>query len=1258
MAENQAGANAFLTPLWDACELHSTFSIRHAAFTLLAVITLCTVPPRAPAQTSWGNALSFDGADDFVDLGTGGPVLGTNFTQEAWIKPQVTDNYYHGILGYQPPTGIYYRSPCMYVYQKTKLQVGYGSGSAWVAYETTNVLQLNAWNHVAATYDGNDYRVYVNGQAVFSTSTTAVPSSTPVRHIGQVNTGFFKGVIDEVRLWSRARSQAEIQASVGRPLTGTEANLVAYYRFNDGSGTVALDATPNHRNGTLVNGPAWTNSTMPFINLNPGLPPVSAGSVAWGDYNNDGLFDILLTGSTGSSSLAQVWRNTGSGFTNINAGLPGAYFGSSAWGDYDNDGRLDILLTGSGASGVLAQVWRNTESGFTNINAGLPGVTQSSSTWGDYDNDGRLDILLTGTTGSGAGIAQVWRNNGDGTFSNINVGLPGLSIGSAAWGDYDNDGRLDILVAGFSGTQVWHNNGDGTFSNINAGLPSIYYSSVAWGDYDNDGRLDILLTGTTGRDFITQVWRNNGNGTFSSINAGLPGVVYNSATWVDYDNDGRLEILLTGKPDSANNRIAQLWRNTGNGFTDVTAAAMPGLAGFWYGAVTWGDYDNDGRLDLLLTGDTASGSVAQLWRNLGPLTNTAPTVPTNLTARLTGRKVTLNWDAASDAQTPAGQLTYNLRIGTTPGAGDIVSPQASVSDGFRRLPVAGSVRPGILTQKELLYGIYYWSVQAVDMVFAGSAFAAEAHFFVYPPAVEMVGVTNVTCTAATLRGTVNPMEHETTAWFEYGLDARYGSATVVANLGSGTNALACTLTATGLLPWLTYHYRIVASNCVGVAVGLDATVTLPAPPYVGEPVLWGLIDVILEQGGSTSSEFYVSPPGVDVRVRCSNPLLLPAVGLIPGGSGSIRHLAIVPAPSHSGSAQVAVTATDGSRSASQTFNVTVTPSAEYRSPLLSLTNAQVASTHTWRFRVADAGTGYTNYAVEYRSSLAPTNAWLPATNVARLAGGVFEVTNGPPQSSLGFYRAKGTGFRLITVGFDSAGVTAEEGAGPAGAVLVFNGIYNGTVTCVWTDQQGTSWTNQMQVNGTTAVIPVPAAYLADNATLGQLSYLTLQLQGGTGLALGAATQSTVTIEENDADWQGVLHTENGILGFSLSLVQTNDQLQGLMRSANPGFFPTNALAQLNLTADAFTLVATDVALPVLTESPALRFTNYLDLRLDAANSPNQTNVSPTRMQGVATLVSKAPNRAYLDAAVYGTFELLRPPTSPATNEVPLYPAAP
>ena len=524
--------------------------------------------------------------------------------------------------------------------------------------------------------------------------------------------------------------------------------------------------------------------------------------------------------------------------------------------------------------------------------------------------------------------------------------------------------------------------------------------------------------------------------------------------------------------------------------------------------------------------------------------------------------------------------------------------------------------------------------------------------FYFAPVVLTQPATAVDSTGATLHGSVNPKELETLAWFEYGLDARYGSLTSVTNLGNGTNDIGISSPISGLLPWMTYHYRAVASNAVDRTDGPDWTFTLSGPSMGAPPSLTTLPDVTLPQGGSTVVSFTVSPQGLDVLVRANNPVLLPNSGLVLGGSGSSRWLSLAPDARHSGSAQVTVTASDGTRTVSGTFNVTVTPSsAEYHSPLLYLTSVPSVSTQTWRFRIVDAGTGSTNYVVEYRSDLSPTNGWTTPTNVVNLGGLLYQVDTGPPQHHTGFYRVKG--FQLLSASVDSSDLTVAESASPAGAVIVFNGIYHGTVNYTWTDELGNTWTNQVQVNGNTAVLPVPPSFLSDNTSIDRLKHLTLQLQVGANYALGGTTRGTVSIEDNDAEWLGTIQTVNGTLGFELTLLQTNGSLQGQIKSGGSGFFPTNALAQVTFTENAFTMVATNIRLPVLTAYPSMSFTNYLDLRLDATSAPGQTNVSPTQVQGVATLVSKTPKRPYLDTGVSGTFLLLKPPPAPSTNEAPL-----
>jgi hypothetical protein len=171
-----------------------------------------------------------------------------------------------------------------------------------------------------------------------------------------------------------------------------------------------------------------------------------------------------------------------------------------------------------------------------------------------------------------------------------------------------------------------------------------------------------------------------------------------------------------------------VWRNTGSGFANINA----GLPGFHSSSVAWGDYDNDGRLDILLTGKTNNGQFfgpnSQVWRNTS-ITNTPPGAPSGLNVTLAGLTATFTWNAASDAQTPASGLSYNLRVGTTPGGSDLVAPMAAAS-GLRRLPQLGNAQ--MVTFRSIgnlpLGQPIYWSVQAVDTAFAGSPFAPEQSF--------------------------------------------------------------------------------------------------------------------------------------------------------------------------------------------------------------------------------------------------------------------------------------------------------------------------------------------------------------------------------------------------------------------------------------------------------------------------------------------------------------------------------------------------
>ena len=483
-----------------------------------------------------------------------------------------------------------------------------------------------------------------------------------------------------------------------------------------------------------------------FVDIGAGLPGVILSTAAWGDYDNDGDLDILIAGNAGGSDFTRIYRNSGGAtptFTDIMAGLPAVANGEVAWGDYDSDGDLDIVIAGSGELGPVTEIYRNTGGPnpfFIDTLSGLPGTVYSAVAWGDYDNDGDLDLLLTGQIdGVNNYISRIYRNSGGSnpTFTDAGAGLVGIREGSVAWGDYDNDNDLDILISGFadggaSVPLVYANGGGpnptffeaGGYSANNPGVP------VAWGDYDNDGDLDILI-GSNGGSVLTNDL-DLGSPSFSENHPLYGhGGSQGTAAWGDYDNDGNLDFLLSGA-DFLGGPRAELFKNSGMyPHFEFIGSGLVGVGRDGYQSCSaWGDYDNDGDLDVLVTGMGSSADLARVYRNeCGPV-NGPPAPPSNLQTTLNGTTLTLEWDAPAFAQAPGGtaatgNLSYNIRVGTSPGAGDIVSPMAGAS-GYRRISAIGNAQKR--TSMEVSVpgaGPYYWTVQSINGAFTGSAFAPE-----------------------------------------------------------------------------------------------------------------------------------------------------------------------------------------------------------------------------------------------------------------------------------------------------------------------------------------------------------------------------------------------------------------------------------------------------------------------------------------------------------------------------------------------------
>ncbi len=367
--------------------------------------------------------------------------------------------------------------------------------------------------------------------------------------------------------------------------------------------------------------------------------------VCAGDFDNDGWADLYVT----NFGLNRLYRNNHDGtFTDLaeKAGVSvGSWSTGCAFGDYDGDGRLDLFVAGyldfdlnnpPPAATERAGEREKVRGGESEPN-NPPAATrhpQSKAMGAAYVAGAALcqyrnQRVMCGPKGLPGAPDHLFRNNGDGTFTETSVkagvqdkaGYYGFGV---AWFDYDDDGKLDLLVANDSTPNyLYHNKGDGTFSDVsypsgaalNGNGREQAHMGVAIGDYDGDGRADIHITNFA--DDYNVLYRNEDGALFSDVSfqAGLGTVTMPYLGWgtnfLDYDNDGWLDLFVanghvypnadTSDWGSSYHQRALLFRNLKGKFHEVgsSAGAALNVPRVSRGSAL-GDYDNDGDMDLLL----------------------------------------------------------------------------------------------------------------------------------------------------------------------------------------------------------------------------------------------------------------------------------------------------------------------------------------------------------------------------------------------------------------------------------------------------------------------------------------------------------------------------------------------------------------------------------------------------------------------------------------------------------------------------------
>ena len=590
------------------------------------------------------------------------------------------------------------------------------------------------------------------------------------------------------------------------------------------------------------------------------LTGLEDGDMAWGDVDNDKDLDLLVTGKDRDGAYRTIlFRNDDGDLTETDPNLPGMTTASIDFGDYDQDGDLDLLMMGfiedAGLSdpdnAIRALVFQNTGGTFEPINAGLPNMARGGAEWGDADGDGDLDILLSGHISILRAQARVYLNENGNFTSYIEVARAAesdldfesgyLANGSATWIDYNNNNRLDILTTGLDQVQqrvvrttLYRYTSSGYEINEQGFIPA-FGGSAVFADIDVDGDYDLIVHGTEDTFFFnrrTVVYRNT-NGTYSQWDFEF-NVANSEVITADMTNNGSPDIIALG-----DGSVRILGNNKG-----IYTGEVFSFENSRNGSLAVADFDNDGDLDIASSGYDESNTLAtRIYENGIAASLSPPQPPADLAAFSEEGTIVFTWDRFFGKNRDRQGVSYELRIGTTPGGSDVYGTQ-SHPDGTRLVPKQGRTLKGLIVYNALPDGTYYWSAQAIDFALRGSNFAEEQVFILgdqrgTPPDVLVESITV----------TPNPVNQNEDVEITY----------VLRNQGEETASMFTVNTRLAQSPTTVTvsDYLLHDTTLPGLAGGATHTETFTArvpPGYGGESYIWVIADTESSAGQDEADE--------------------------------------------------------------------------------------------------------------------------------------------------------------------------------------------------------------------------------------------------------------------------------------------------------------------------------------------------------------------------------------------------------------------
>lgn len=424
----------------------------------------------------------------------------------------------------------------------------------------------------------------------------------------------------------------------GTPFYGTTYGTVDFADVDgDGDMDVLITGLNNEDVLSFLVAEIYLNDGSGNFSILLGTPfeTVFYSATEFADIDGDGDLDVLITGLDMSDDrVSNLYINDGSGNYSLDPAPPfeKVQFGSIAFADIDNDADLDVIISGLSDAGPITKLYLNDGLGvFTEdeINS-FTGVLFSAIAFADMDNDSDPDLVITGRNSSEQCISELYVNIGDGSgffIEDESVPFAGANIGAINVSDFDGDNVNDIIITGEdyeSGerlTKLYLNDGIGNFTlDISSWFENAAFSSVAVSDIDGDDDIDLLITG---RNFInhnfTRLYINNGSAEFDwAARVFNDGVQESASKFGDIDNDGDEDLIITGaaNPTTIDGKT-ELFLNDGLGyFTQVNSIPFDQIM---QGDIEFLDIENDGDLDLLVTGwgGFYVGNIAKLYKNDG-----------------------------------------------------------------------------------------------------------------------------------------------------------------------------------------------------------------------------------------------------------------------------------------------------------------------------------------------------------------------------------------------------------------------------------------------------------------------------------------------------------------------------------------------------------------------------------------------------------------------------------------------------------------